>query len=181
MKVAIILGSIREGRSGQQVAQWALETAKQLHPEIQFDLVDLAEFNVPLLTSPTVPMAANRQYDNAEVQAWGDKINEYDAYLFVSPEYNHSVPGPFKNAVDSIGPEWVGKTAGVIGYGADGAVRATEHWRQILANFSMHVVRAQLSLTLFTEFGEKGFQPLERRTDELKTLIDQVVEHASAH
>ena len=64
-----------------------------------------------------------------------------DPWGFVSdtPEYNHGVPGAFKNAVDSLGPEWVGKAVGFVSYGADGGVRCVEHWRAIVASFQMVV------------------------------------------
>lgn len=85
------------------------------------------------------------------------------------------MPGAFKNAVDSLGSEWFGKTVGFVAYGADGGVRAVEQWRQIVANFQMLDVRAQVSLSLFAEFGADGFTPLERRVGELAALFDQLI------
>src|SRR5699024_7662051 len=69
----------------------------------------LAEYNVPLLTSSVHPMMTNKNYDDPNVQAWSDKIDSLSAFVFVTPEYNHGVPGAFKNAVDVLGAEWVGK------------------------------------------------------------------------
>lgn len=77
-------------------------------------------------------------------------------YVFMTPEYNHGVPGAFKNAVDLLGPEWVGKAIGFVSYGSAEGVRAVEQWRQIVANFSMFDVRAQASLSNFTEFAPDG-------------------------
>ena len=77
--------------------------------------------------------------------------------------------------MDSLGSEWFGKTVGFVSYGADGGVRAVEQWRQIVANFQMLDVRAQVSLSLFTEFGADGFTPLERRAGELAGLLDQLI------
>ena len=85
------------------------------------------------------------------------------------------MPGALKNAVDSLGPEWTGKTVGFVSYGADGGIRAVEQWRQIVANFQMVDVRARVAISLFAEFGEGGFQPAERRTAELTALLDQLV------
>lgn len=128
------------------------------------------------MTSGTHPMMANKHYDSPAVQQWSDAIDACDGFVFVTPEYNHSVPGAFKNAVDSLGSEFVGKAIAFVGYGADGGVRATEDWRTIVANFSMHDVRAQLSLSRFAEFGpDATFQPNERRAGELATLFDQLV------
>ena len=93
-----------------------------------------------------------------------------------APEYNHGVPGALKNAADVLGSEWVGKPIGAAGYGAAGGVRAVEQWRQIVGNLSMVDVRAQLEISLFTEFSEEGFTPYERRVEEITTLLGQVVE-----
>lgn len=173
-RIGIILGSIREGRIGESVAQWVLEQAKQ-RDDATFELVDLAEYAVPLLTSATVPGAANKQYDDPNVTQWGATIDELDGYIFVTAEYNHSVPGAFKNAFDSLGSEWSNKALGLVSYGADGGVRAVEHWRVIAANLHLHAVRGQVSLSLFTDFGENGVAPMDRRAGELSTLLDQVV------
>lgn len=177
MKIGVVLGSIRDGRAGASVAEWVLASGEARH-DAEFTLIDLASFDVPLLTSNTLPAMANKQYDNEQVTAWSKAIDACDAYVFVTPEYNHGVPGAFKNAVDSLGPEWQGKAVGLVSYGADGGVRSVEHWRQILANFQMVVVRGQVSLGLFTEFGEQGVTPDQRRTGELSTLFDQVIEAA---
>lgn len=87
-------------------------------------------------------------------------------------------PGALKNAVDVLGPEWVGKAIGFVGYGSAGGVRAVEQWRQIAGNLSMVDVRQQLDLSLFTEFNEAGFAPNARREGELGTLLDQLTDMA---
>lgn len=173
MKIGIVLGSIREARLGEAVARWVAESATG-RPEATYEIIDLKEFDVPLLTAAVPPGAANRQYDDERVTRWSRAIDSCDAYVFVTAEYNHSVPGAFKNAVDSLGPEWSGKPVGFVAYGADGGVRAVEAWRTVLANFSMVDVRAQVSLGLFTDFGETGLEPMERRAGELDALFGQL-------
>lgn len=173
MKIGIILGSIREGRAGASVAEWVLEQAGS-REGATYELIDLKTFDVPLLTSATVPGAANKQYDDDRVTRWSQTIDSYDAFVFVTPEYNHGVPGGFKNAFDVLGSEWADKAVAFVSYGAEGGVRSVEHWRQIVVNFHMHGVRQQISLSLFSEFGEDGVQPAERRTDEIATLFDQL-------
>lgn len=173
MKIGIILGSIREGRSGESVARWVADQASS-REGVTYELIDLKSFDVPLLTSATVPGSANRQYDDERVTRWSQTIDSYDGFVFVTPEYNHSVPGALKNAFDSLGGEWADKAVAFVSYGAEGGVRAVEHWRQIIANFHMHGVRQQISLSLFTEFGPEGAQPAERRIDEIATLFGQL-------
>lgn len=174
MKIGIIIGSIREDRLGAGVASWVLEGA-QAHGGAQFEIVDLKSFDLPLLSGPTVPGAANKQYDDERVTRWSKTIDSYDAFIFVTPEYNHSVPGAFKNAFDSLGSEWFAKPVAFVSYGADNGVRAVEHWRQIVANMNMWGVRQQVSFSLFTEFAASDLTPEERRAGELTTLLDQLL------
>ena len=173
MKIGIILGSIREERSGKYVAKWVADQA-QTRQDATYELIDLKSFDVPLLTSATVPGAAKKKYDDDRIVRWSKVIDSFDAFVFVTPEYNHSVPGGLKNAFDSLGSEWSHKPVAFVSYGAEGGVRAVEHWRQIVANFHMFSVRQQISLSLFTEFGPEGLKPAERRTEELVTLFDQL-------
>lgn len=174
MTIGIIIGSIREGRAGSAVAQWVAKHAAQ-RDATQFEIIDLKDFDVPLLTAAVPPAAANREYDSESVRRWSHAIDACEGFILVTPEYNHGVPGALKNAVDTLGPEWFGKTVGFVSYGADGGVRAVEQWRQIVANFQMLDVRAQVSLSLFQEFGDDGFVPHQRRAGELDTLLDQLI------
>lgn len=173
MKIGIILGSIRQERSGASVAKWVADQAVS-REGVDYELIDLKAFDVPLLTSATVPGAANKQYDDERVRNWSTAIDGCDGFVFVTPEYNHGVPGALKNAFDSLGNEWADKAVAFVSYGAEGGVRAVEHWRQIVANFHMYGVRQQISMSLFSEFGPEGVQPAERRTDEIATLFDQL-------
>lgn len=173
MKIGIILGSIREERLGASVARWVADQAVS-REGVDYELIDLKAFDVPLLTSATVPGAANKQYDDERVRNWSAAIDDCDGFVFVTPEYNHGVPGALKNAFDSLGNEWADKAVAFVSYGAEGGVRAVEHWRQIVANFHMFGVRQQISMSLFSEFGPEGVQPAERRADEIATLFDQL-------
>ncbi|MDT0202227.1 NAD(P)H-dependent oxidoreductase [Nocardioides sp. AE5] len=175
MKIGIIIGSTRNGRLGSGVGKWVYEEALA-HGGAEFELIELDEFNLELLTDATVPGAANRQYADEKVRRWSEKIDSLDSFVFVTPEYNHSVPAALKNAFDSIFPEWGGKALGLVGYGADGAVRAVEHWRTIAANAHLVAVRPQVSLSLFTDFAESGFAPQERRQGELAAVLDAVID-----
>lgn len=174
MKIGIVIGSVRKGRKGEQVARWVHSIASQ-RESVEYDLVDLADFDLQILTDPTVPGAANRQYSDPATQRWGREIDSYDGFVFVTPEYNHGIPGAFKNAFDSIYPEWNHKGLVLVSYGADSGVRAVEHWRTVAANALLHVARGQLSMSTFDEFAEDGtFQPNDRREGELNGCLDQL-------
>ncbi|MEX3504647.1 NADPH-dependent FMN reductase [Corynebacterium sp. LK2510] len=172
-KIGVILGSIRQGRVGEHVAQWVMETARG-RDGADYELLDLTEFNVPLLTAPTPPAMAAKNYDDAAVTAWSKAVDACDGFIFVTAEFNHSVPGAFKNAVDSLGPEWTRKPVAFVGYGAEGASRAVEHWRQIIANFSMFGVRNQVSLSFAGDFSADGFTPREVKNSDLERVLGDI-------
>jgi len=173
VKIGIVLGSTRPGRLGTGVAEWVAKHAAG-REAADYEIVDVAEHDLDLLGEPVVPGAANRRYENEKTQAWSRVVDDFDGFVFVTPEYNHSVPAAMKNAFDVLGPEWPKKAVAFVAYGADGGVRAVEHWRSITANMSMPAARSQVSLSLFTDFGEQGFAPVDRREAELEALLDEV-------
>ncbi|MFP7366594.1 NAD(P)H-dependent oxidoreductase [Corynebacterium callunae] len=177
MKIGVVLGSIREGRFGAGVAEWVMgQLATRNDEGVEYELIDLKEFNVPLLESAVVPGAANKQYDDENVTKWSQAIDACDAFIFITPEYNHGVPGAFKNAFDVLGSEWFNKPVGFVSYGAAEGIRAVEQWRQIVANFNMFNVRAQVSFSIFTEANENGFAPNERRAGEFAGVVDSLLQ-----
>lgn len=177
LRIGIIIGSTRPTRVGDQVGRWVLELAKARH-DATFELVDLADFHLPVLDEPQI--AATGQYEHEHTKKWSQAIAGFDGYLFVTPEYNHGVPGGLKNAFDFLYQEWTNKAIGFVSYGADGGVRAVEAWRLIVANAQMADVRAQVSLRRFEEFPDGTFTPSERRAGELQTVLDQVLAWAGA-
>lgn len=174
MRIGIIVGSIRQGRKGAAVADWVAARAAEV-TDATFEVLDLKDFDLPLMTSATLPAMANRKYDSDEVSRWSAAVDACDGFIFVTPEYNYGLPGAFKNAVDSLGPEWNRKTVAFVSYGGDGGIRATAQWRQVVTNFEMLDVRAALGLSIFREFDETGFLPDERRNGELNVLFSQLV------
>lgn len=177
MRIGIIIGSVREDRKGDDVGRWLHQQTEAR--ETAYELIDLKEFDLPVLTSPTVPGAANRQYDDARVTRWGQAIDGFDGFVFVTPEYNHGVPGGFKNAFDCIYPEWSKKAVGFVSYGAMSGARAVEAWRVVVANADMYDIRAQVALSTFTEFDGDTFSPADRNADEAADLFTSL-EAASA-
>lgn len=172
MKIAVIIGSVREVRHTEPVAQYVHQIAAGREAGAEYELVDLAAFDVPLLTSSVHPMAAKKQYDDERMQRWSDAVDSFDAFVFVTPEYNHGVPGAFKNAVDVLGPEWLGKPVAFVGHGSVGGVRAIEQWRQIVSNFSMPIVRAEINFNSFYHWKDGAFAPEERHEAEANALLD---------
>lgn len=178
IRVAIIVGSTRPGRIGEAVARWVHDIAAK-RGDAEFETVDLKEIDLPPLDEP-MPAAAG-QYRHPHTKAWAEKMASFDAYVFVTPEYNHSVPGALKNAIDYLHAEWGNKAAGFVGYGVAGGVRAVEHLRLILSQVQIADVSAQVALSLFTEFPELGvFKPAAYQEDAVSAMLDQLVSWATA-
>ena len=137
LKIAIIIGSTRPGRNGEAVAKWVYETA-QKRTDAEFELVDIKDFNLPLLDEPVPPIMG--QYSKPHTKTWAAKIGSFDAYVFVTPEYNHGISGALKNAIDFLFAEWNNKAAGFVSYGGVSGVRAVEHLRLVLAEVRMATV-----------------------------------------
>lgn len=178
IKVGIILGSTRPGRNGEAVAKWVLENA-QTRGDAEYELVDIADYNLPLLDEPIPP--SQGKYSKEHTKKWAAKIASLDAFIFVTPEYNHSTSGALKNAIDFLYAEWGNKAAGFVGYGSVGGTRAIEHLRGIAAEIQIADVRASVALSLFTDFEKFSvFKPGPQHTNAVATMFDQVVSWGEA-
>jgi NAD(P)H-dependent FMN reductase len=178
IKVAIILGSTRPGRNGEAVAQWVYQIAKK-RSGAEFELVDIKDFNLPLLDEPVPPSLG--QYTKPHTQAWSAKIDSFDAYVFVTPEYNHGTSGALKNAIDYLYREWNNKAAGFVSYGGAGGTRAVEQLRLIMAELQVADVRAQVMLSLFTDFEDFSlFKPGPDQETSVHAMLDQVIAWGNA-
>jgi NAD(P)H-dependent FMN reductase len=173
IKVAIIIGSTRPGRVGKAVADWVHEAAVKRN-DAEFELVDIQDFNLPLLDEPVPP--SQGRYSKPHTKAWAARIATFDAFVFVTPEYNHGICGALKNAIDFLYKEWNNKAAGFVGYGSAGGVRAVEHLRLVMAELQVADVRAQVMLSLYTDFENfTTFKPAAHHQSNLTAMLDQVV------
>lgn len=174
MQIGIILGSIRTERATEAVATFVAETAATRDGDATYELIDLAAFNVPLLTSAEHPMASQKQYPDEHVQRWSDAVDACDGFIFVTPEYNHGVPGAFKNAFDSLGQEWVGKPVAFVSHGSVSGVRSVEQWKGIVATFGMPVVGSELNFQANRHWTDGVFSPADRHADHVNGLCDDL-------
>jgi NAD(P)H-dependent FMN reductase len=178
MKIAIVTGSTRPGRNNIAVARWAFELAAP-RKDAEFELVDIADYNLPLLDEPLPPFLG--RYVNAHTKRWATKIASFDGYVFVTPEYNHGVSGALKNAIDYLYAEWANKAAGFVGYGGTGGTRAVESLRLVMGNLMVADVTAQVALSLFTDFENMSlFRPDPRHNAEVHAMLDQVITWSGA-
>jgi NAD(P)H-dependent FMN reductase len=173
IKVAIILGSTRPSRNGEAVAKWVHRIAAR-RSDAQFQLLDLRDYSLPLLDEPIPP--SQGRYSKPHTKAWASTIEMFDAFVFVTAEYNHGTPAALKNAIDFLYREWTNKAAGFVGYGSAGGVRSVEQLRQVMAEVQVATVRAQVQLSLFTDFENMSlFKPAAVHEQTLNTMLDQLV------
>lgn len=172
-RIAIITGSTRPGRINHQVAQWVLEQTAD-RTDAEFEIVDIADFNLPVLDE-AYP-AAYQNYQNDHTKALSAKIAEFDGYIFIVAEYNHSISGALKNALDYLNVEFNNKAAGFVSYGSKGGVRAVEHLRGIASELQLAHVRNQVMFSIFSDVENfNTFKPTEQSAAALAPMLDQLI------
>ncbi|MCH7322571.1 NAD(P)H-dependent oxidoreductase [Solibacillus sp. MA9] len=170
LNIGIIIGSTREGRVSPQVAAWVKEVADK-RGDANYTIIDIADYNLPFLGTADAPGAAD----------WSKAVGEQDGFVFIVQEYNHSITGALKNALDYLRVEWNNKAAGIVSYGSVGGARAAEHLRGILGELLVADVRVHPALSLFTDF-ENGtkFTPKDVQKDSVNQMLDQVIPWSTA-
>ena len=178
LKIAIVIGRTRPGRNGEAVSRWVYEIAKS-RGDAEYERVDIKDYSLPLLDEPIPPSMG--QYSKEHTKIWSAKIDSFDAYVFVTPEYNHGIPGALKNAIDFLFKEWNNKVAGFVSYGSAGGVRAVEQLRLVMAEVKVATVRAQVQLSLYTDFENFSiFKPHHIHEKSINTMLDELVAWAGA-
>lgn len=176
-KIAIILGSTRPNRMGAAVADWVHKQAAGR--EATYDLIDLRDVDLPLLDEGTPPSMGKYEHDHTK--EWAATIDQYDGFVFVTPEYNHSTSAALKNALDYLYAEWNNKACAFVGYGSLGGARAVEHLRAITSELQLAHVRQQVALSLYQDWEDfEEFKPAQPNEDALSTLFDQLESWAEA-
>lgn len=173
IRTAVIVGSTREGRFGDTVARWFVGRAA-LNEAIDIDLIDLADTNLSAILSD-VP--------TPEVEAMTSRLADADAFVMVTPEYNHGYPASLKFALDSAREEWMAKPASFVSYGGiAGGLRSVEQLRQVCAELHMVSIRDCVSLhNCHGLFDEAGLLKEPSGPDAaVKAMLDQLVWWATA-
>lgn len=177
LKIAVIIGSTRDTRFGDKPAQWIFDLAKQ-RPELDVELVDLKDFDLPLFNEATSNAWAPSSDPRAV--AWQKKIGEFDGYIVVTAEYNRSITGALKNAFDQAYVEWNKKAIAFVGYGSLGAARAVEHARSIAIELQMVNTRSAVHIGgsdfMPIMFGQKTIADIEQNIlPSAKDTLDQLI------
>ena len=138
LKIAVIIGTVRPARQGDKPAKWIAELAKQ-NSDFDVELVDLMDYPLPLFDAPASDLWMPTP--NEVAAKWQAKLSEFDGYIFVTAEYNHSISGALKNAIDWAYKPFIKKAVAFVGYGSVGGVRSVEHLRNIMNELQAAPVR----------------------------------------
>lgn len=172
-KIAVIIGSTRPNRIGEQVARWVHGLAES-RGDARYELVDVADFGLPLLDEPVPPSFGEPTKEHTK--RWSQTISGFDAFVFVTPEYNHATSGALKNAIDYLYGPWNNKAAAFVGYGSAGGSRAIENLRLITAELQIAGVRNQVMLNLMTDFENfSTLTPAPFQEGAVTAMLDQLL------
>ena len=172
----IVIASTRPGRGGGPVAQWFIRRATD-HGGFELKIVDLAEFRLPLLDEPNHPRL--RQYTNPHTHEWSEQVDAADAFVFVTPEYNHGYPASLKNAIDFLHHEWRHKPVGFVSYGGVAAgTRSVEQLQQVVTALKMLPLIEQVNIPFYQQFIDEDDGEVHANAvmeQAAQALLDQLV------
>ena len=145
----IIIASTRPGRKGISVANWFIETVKK-YPDFNVEVLDLAEINLPFIDEPNHPRL--QQYTKEHTKKWSHTIDSADAFVFIIPEYNYSMPPTLLNAIDFLYKEWNYKPVGLVSYGGiSGGTRSAQMSKQVMTAVKLMPLAEGVTLPFFTK------------------------------
>ncbi len=173
IRLAVIIGSTRDGRFGPTTAEWFVEQARD-HGEYEVDVIDLVDADLPVVLPA---FGAEPRPDMARVRAVTPRLARADAFVVVTPEYNHSYPASLKNLIDWHNAQWHAKPVAFVSYGGlSGGLRAVEHLRQVFAELHAVTIRETVSFHgAWGQFGEDGSpKDPEAVNAAAKTLLNQL-------
>jgi NAD(P)H-dependent FMN reductase len=173
LRLAVIVVSTRPNRIGLPVARWFLESA-EAHGRFAVELVDLKEVNLPLFEEPKHPRFA--EYVHEHTKAWSARVSSFDAFVFVTPEYNYSMPPSLVNAVDYLHREWAYKAAGFVSYGGtSGGTRSVQMAKQLLTSLKVMPIAEAVAVPYVNNHVADGvFKPTEQMGHAAKVMLDEL-------
>lgn len=182
MKIAVILGSIREIRRGGRVAKWLVSQIKNFK-NFQWELLDLKDYPLPFYNETNSPEGLKGNYTNNIGKKWAEKIGEFDGFIIITPEYNHGTSAVLKNALDWVYYEWNRKPVAFISYStnAAGGIRAVEQLRQNSIELQMVPIDKAIHITyVLATLDENGNVLKGHFNERLEVLIEELLWWAQA-
>lgn len=180
MNLKIIIGSTRPNRQGLSVGNWFVRFARE-NSDFNVELLDLKEINLPFLDEAEHPRLG--QYQHAHTLRWSRMIADGDAFVWVTPEYNYSMPASIKNALDYLHREWKEKPTGFVSYGgASGGMRAVQELKQPITTLNMMPIAQAVNIHFVQNFVNENriFEPDEAIINAAHTLLRELYRWAKA-
>jgi NAD(P)H-dependent FMN reductase len=178
-RLAVVICSTRPGRQGGVIAKWAFDRASA-HPAFATELVDLAEVNLPILDEPHHPRF--KKYTHDHTKAWSARVEPLDAFVFVTPEYDFSMPASLLNALQCLSVEWANKPCAFVSYGgASAGLRSVQMSKQVVTALSMMPIPESVALPFFTKHIADGvFKPEEGHDKACVAMLDALARWTGA-
>jgi NAD(P)H-dependent FMN reductase len=177
--LSVIIASVREGRVGDPIARWFLPRAQE-HGKFDVQLVDLKDVNLPLLSEPHHPRL--KKYQQETTKAWSAIVGASDAFVFVTPEYNYTIPPALVNALDHLYHEWSYKACAFVSYGGvSGGMRAVQTAKLMATGFKMVPIVEAVNIPSFTQLMESGvFKGNETHDKAVPVMLDELLRWTEA-
>jgi NAD(P)H-dependent FMN reductase len=170
------MSTTRPGRFGDVPTSWIYNIARQRH-DIEVEIVDLRDYPMPMFDQ-AIPLVY-APVENPIAKQWAARMATFDGYIFVTAEYNHSITGVLKNALDFLFPELQRKPAAFVGYGGVGGARAVEHLRHILAEQHVATLKPAVHIGMMEMIGMlregKSMADYPHLDDAAKPMLDDLV------
>jgi NAD(P)H-dependent FMN reductase len=185
LKIAVIIGSTRQGRFGEKPARWIFDELKK-RPGVAAEILDLRDYQMPFYDQPASPAWIPPGFGNDATRAFTKKIADNDGFIIVAPEYNRGYSAELKNAIDHVYNEWNRKAVGFVSYGSVGGARVVEQLRMVSVELQMAPVRQGVHIFWdhYMQIAQAQapvdpalFAPVKQSAD---ILLDQVIWWSSA-
>jgi NAD(P)H-dependent FMN reductase len=178
-KLTIVLASVRDGRGGEAIARWFVTRAKE-HSQFDVELADLKELNLPILDEPHHPRL--KKYVHDSTKRWSEIVGGSDAFVFITPEYNYTIPPALVNALDTVYHEWTYKPVGFVSYGGiSGGMRAVQTEKLMVTGFKMMPMVEAVNIPFYTQFVDNGvFKSNETHDKAVPVMLDELLRWSEA-
>ena len=174
-KIGLILSTTRQARFADRPAQWVLDIAKA-RGDADYEIVDLRDYPIPYFDAPASPRFVPVTEPNA--LQFAARLKGLDGYIFITAEYNHTIPAVLKNAIDHLNGEMARKPAAFLGYGAVGGARAVEHLRQLSVELGLVATKSAVHINMEPLIGMiregKDFGDYPYLAPTVTTMLDEL-------
>ena len=179
MKLTVVLASVRDGRAGEAIAQWFVTRAKE-HGKFDIEMADLKELNLPIMNEPQHPRL--KKYVHESSKRWSGIVGGSDAFVFVTPEYNYTMPPALVNALDTLYHEWTYKPVGFVSYGGvSGGIRSVQTAKLMVTGFKMMPMVEAVNIPFYSQLMQDGvFKSNETHDKAVGPMLDELARWSEA-